>query len=195
METPSRIRCEDITEELAQKYEEKGYQLVFQEYVMEHNLETVPELVTSQPFVFRSWSTELEGEFYALYYQCFKERPGFPQWSMDEWIDRVSSDTNFRPDLSYIVSLDNKNMGFITADNDAEDPEFDTHAYIIQIGVMPEWRRKGIASILTTKYLAACRGEGKKGVILHVNRNNPGAIKLYEGLGFKTVRTRGTFEK
>ncbi|MGE6755594.1 GNAT family N-acetyltransferase [Rossellomorea sp. NPDC071047] len=65
--------------------------------------------------------------------------------------------------------------------------------YIIQMGVIPEWRGKGIAAVLSCKCLEDLRQDGMKSATLHVNQNNPGAIKLYERLGFKTVRKRGKF--
>ncbi len=112
---------------------------------------------------------------------------------MEKWVDWLSSSPTFRPDLSYIANINNRNIGFIATDNDPALP--DTHGFIIQVGVIPEWRRRGIASMLTTRCLEALHADGKYGVILHVNQNNPGAIGLYERLGFKTVRTRGAFEK
>jgi ribosomal protein S18 acetylase RimI-like enzyme len=47
---------------------------------------------------------------------------------------------------------------------------------------------------LICRCLEALHQDGKKAVVLHVNQNNPGAIRLFEQLGFKTVRVRGAFE-
>ncbi len=61
MEFPVRLRCENITDEIVQKYQEDGYRLVFQEYVMEHDLRNIPELEISPSVVLKSWSPELKG--------------------------------------------------------------------------------------------------------------------------------------
>lgn len=193
MEYVSRIKCENITEEIIQKYREDGFKLVFQEYVMEHDLSAIHEVETPLSLEFRTWSTPLEEDFYQVYYQSFKDRPGFPEWSMEKWMDWISSGSTFCPDLTEIATFKNNPVGFIATDSDPDLP--DTHGYIIQVGVIPEWRRKGIATILTTRCLKACRTNGKTRVALHVNENNPSAIRLYERLGFKTVRNRGTFER
>jgi mycothiol synthase len=108
-------------------------------------------------------------------------------------LDWISSDPAFRADLTFLATVENQTVGFIASAKDMELP--DNHGYIIQVGVIPEWRRKGVAAVLTNISLEAWREDGKDAVILHVNRNNPGAISLYERLGFKTVRIRGAFQK
>ncbi|WP_377890286.1 GNAT family N-acetyltransferase [Alkalihalobacillus sp. R86527] len=187
------VKCENITEETVHQYEQKGYELVFLEHVMEHDLTEIPQLESSLPLTFQSWSSSSEEDFYDVYAASFKDRPGFPGWSMEKWIDWISSSSTFLPVRSYLATVHNKAIGFIAAD---ADEEFSTEkGFIIQVGVIPEWRRKGIAAQLTCSCLEAFRQDGKRSVVLHVNENNPGAIGLYEELGFRTVRKRGTFER
>ncbi|MBN8191951.1 GNAT family N-acetyltransferase [Bacillus sp. NTK074B] len=88
------------------------------------------------------------------------------------------------------MTVNDQAVGFITAARDTGKTGF-----IIQVGVIPEWRGKGIGAVLTAKCLEELRQDGMKPVGLHVNQNNPGAIKLYERLGFEIVRRRGTFER
>ncbi len=184
------IKCENITEEIIQKYQQEGYRLVFQENVMEHDLTAIPRMETSLPLALRSWSKSSDADFYKVYKASFKDRPGFPGWSMREWTAWLSSSPTFLPERTYIAEVDNEAVGFIAADSDSED----TRGYIIQVGVIPEWRHKGIAALLICRCLEALHQDGKKAVVLHVNQNNPGAIRLFEQLGFKTVRVRGAFE-
>lgn len=193
MEELSRIRCENLTEEIIRKYQEDGYQLAFQEYVMEHDLGAIQEVDIPYSMALKGWSRTLEVEFYKVYDASFKDRPGFPGWSMEKWVEWISSDPAFRPDLTFLATVENQTVGFIASARDMELP--DKHGYIIQVGVIPEWRRRGVAAVLTNRSLEAWREDGKDAVILHVNRNNPGAISLYERLGFKTVRIRGAFQK
>lgn len=193
MELPQRIRCEDVTEEITEKYHKLGYELVLQEYVMEHTLDDIREVDMPYALSFQCWSQTLEEEFFKVYRASFKDRPGFPGWSLEKWVDWISSDPDFRPDLTYLATVDNQAVGFIAS---AREVEFsDKHGYIIQVGVVPEWRRRGVAAALTNKSLEAWREKGRESVLLHVNQNNPGAIRLYESLGFTSIRLRGTFQK
>ena len=67
--------------------------------------------------------------------------------------------------------------------------------YINQVGVDPRWRRQGIGAALVVRSLQGWQDEEKKAVLLHVNVNNPGAIDLYQQLGFVVIRRRGKFRK
>ncbi|TMU85900.1 hypothetical protein FGG79_11950 [Bacillus sp. BHET2] len=44
------MKCENITEEIIQDYRKKGFELVFQEYVMEHPLTEIPQTEISSPY-------------------------------------------------------------------------------------------------------------------------------------------------
>jgi ribosomal protein S18 acetylase RimI-like enzyme len=188
MNDVTNMKCENITDDIIQEYQQKGYELVFQEYVMEHSLTDIPKIETPFPLIFKSWSPSLKEPFYEVYEASFKDRPGFPGWPREKWVEWISSGSDFLPERSYIATINDRAVGFIAADQ-----ETDTIGYIIQVGVIPEWRGKGIAAVLTCKCLEDLRQDGMKSVVLHVNQNNPGAIKLYERIGFKTVRKRGTF--
>lgn len=72
-------------------------------------------------------------------------------------------------------------VGFIAGDQKSGDL-----AWIATIGVLPEYRRRGIAAAL----LQEC--ENQLGVVrirLSVRLENTGAIRLYEGFGYQRVGT------
>ena len=54
-----------------------------------------------------------------------------------------------------------------------------------KIVVMPEYRNKGVATMLIKKAFDICRKEGANTLDLHVIDDNATAIALYEKLGFK----------
>ena len=63
-------------------------------------------------------------------------------------------------------------------------------AWIVTIGVMPEFRRKGIAREL----LHACEARLKvKAIRLSVRRSNQPAIELYQGEGYTQVDVWGNY--
>jgi ribosomal protein S18 acetylase RimI-like enzyme len=80
-------------------------------------------------------------------------------------------------------------VGFVTNADEGQ------HGYTIQVGVHPNWRGQGLGAALTTYALQKWQETGKEAVILHVNVNNPGAMRLYQQLGFVVIRRRGKFSR
>jgi ribosomal protein S18 acetylase RimI-like enzyme len=65
------------------------------------------------------------------------------------------------------------------------------HYHISNVAVKPAYWRQGIARALMQATLDHLRTLHVKSVLLNVRPSNPGAIKLYEDLGFKTLEMRG----
>jgi ribosomal protein S18 acetylase RimI-like enzyme len=187
------ITCEDITDEIMTSYNKQGFNLTFAEEIMQYDLSLpVPEIVPVVPISFVSWNTERGHDFFTVYQAAFRERPGFPDWSEERWIQWIADDPTFRPDRTYLAIVQGKVVGFIA---DADDESSQQTGYIIQVGVHPDWRGKKIGASLVTHAMLAWQNEGKASILLHVNVNNPGAIDLYQKLGFITVGRRGKFRR
>jgi ribosomal protein S18 acetylase RimI-like enzyme len=67
--------------------------------------------------------------------------------------------------------------------------------WVGQVGVLPAFRRRGLAGALVTEALSRQRALGHDTVHLHVNVNNPGALATWRALGFEVVGRRGRFER
>lgn len=61
-------------------------------------------------------------------------------------------------------------------------------AYISNVAVREQFRRKGIAKKLVAKAEAQAKGWGCRAIALHCDLDNPIAKKLYESLGFKCIK-------
>lgn len=84
-------------------------------------------------------------------------------------------------------------VGFVTsADYEEEQARY---GFVIQVGVHPRWRGQKLGAALISHALLAWRSAGKGAVILDVNLNNPGVLRLYLQLGFEAVRRRGKFSR
>ena len=57
--------------------------------------------------------------------------------------------------------------------------------HVMNIAVRPDRRRQGIASMLMNRLFDLTSGRSRRGYTLEVRVSNTGAIKLYEGLGFR----------
>ena len=62
--------------------------------------------------------------------------------------------------------------------------------HILNIAVHPDFRKIGIGEMLLLDCLNYSKGNGMKYAILEVRTSNIAAIKLYEKIGFKTMRVR-----
>lgn len=191
-----RAVCENLTDDVVAAHIARGYALAFAEDVMRfdtHHLSADVDAPLPAGVALATWDESTTSDFFAAYVASFRERPGFPGWSRERWVDWTANDDGFRPDLTWVALAGVEPVGFITcgADTAAETPT----GYIIQVGVRPDWRGRGLARALMVRALAGWRDAGYPAVILDVNVNNPGARRLYERLGFTIIRRRGVFER
>jgi ribosomal protein S18 acetylase RimI-like enzyme len=112
--------------------------------------------------------------FHAVYAAAFRERPGFPGWSADEWAGFIAGDDDFRPRWSVLATVPGiGDAGFVTGTVD----------WIGQVGVVPAARGRGLAAALIRESLTRMRADGATHAWLDVNVDNP-ARRLYARLGF-----------
>jgi GNAT superfamily N-acetyltransferase len=65
---------------------------------------------------------------------------------------------------------------------------------IANVATHPDYRRRGIARALTERALVHAREKKTDAIWLHVRDDNPGAIRLYAGLGFVERARRVTWQ-
>ena len=64
---------------------------------------------------------------------------------------------------------------------------------IANVATHPDHRRRGIGQALTERVMQQARDKKASTIWLHVRDDNPGAIKLYENLGFREMTRRTTW--
>ena len=65
---------------------------------------------------------------------------------------------------------------------------------IANVATHPEYRRRGIGRALTERVMKQARDKKASAIWLHVRDDNPGAIKLYQDLGFQEIARRSTWQ-
>ena len=103
------------------------------------------------------------------------------------WADRMT-DTTSLPLTGYVWEEDKKIVG-----NASLIPFRDRGKrvhLIANVATHPDYRRRGIARALTERTMAHAREKNTAAIWLHVRDDNPGAVKLYEDLGFKEITRR-----
>src|SRR5690349_8613423 len=111
---PEEITCENMTDDIVASYREKGFTLVFAEEVMSYNLTRELPRISLPEASYQSWDTQSLHAFFTVYEAAFRERPGFPGWSEEQWVRWVSDDPTFRPDLSFLATIQEQPVGFVT---------------------------------------------------------------------------------
>ncbi len=180
---PSRlvIATEGLTDAAARLYERKGFIQEFAEDVMRRDLTgSLPEAPFPPGITVEAWTPGHAGAFFEAYQDAFRDRPGFPGWTQEEWVDWVAGDDDFRPAMSLLARSDDEPVGFAVCDE----------AWIAQIGVRPGWRGQGLGAALLAEVMRRFRAAGCDAVSLGVNVNNPTAARLYTRLGFEVIGRR-----
>jgi len=67
--------------------------------------------------------------------------------------------------------------------------------WIIQMGVRPSRRNRGLGSALLSEVMRRLRAEGLRYAVLDVNVNNAQALHLYQRLGFERTRRYTSYQK
>ena len=111
----------------------------------------------------------------AIERRCFSD-----PWSAEGLEETIQYETT----IALIAELKTKVAGYLMARVSGEEGE------ILNLAVVPEYRRKGIARRLLEQGLAALREAGVREAYLEVRESNEAAIALYGGKGFKPVAVR-----
>ncbi|UQU63076.1 GNAT family N-acetyltransferase [Couchioplanes caeruleus] len=177
------VETESLTGTAERLFADRGLRQVFAEDVMRIDVaDGVPERGWVEGTHLSEWSAETAGRFFRVYDAAFRDRPGFPGWSAEQWTAAVV-DEDFRPGWSLLASVPGVgDAGFVTA----------AVGWIVQVGVVPAARGRGLGGALVCEALRRMRRDGEAEVWLDVNVDNP-AVELYRRLGFEHRGRRARF--
>jgi mycothiol synthase len=181
------VESEGLTPAAEALFASRGLRQVFAEDVMRIELTgTVPHPAWPAGTALAAWSRANAERFAAVHDAAFRERPGFPGRPPAEWIADVIEDDDFRPDWSVLATVPGVgDAGFVTA----------AVGWIVQVGVVPAARGRGLAAALVAESLGRRRSQGETEAWLDVNVDNPGAAALYRRLGFTVTGRRARYRR
>ena len=166
-------------------YLSRGMAQVFAEDVMELPASTpVPAVPVPDGLVLSTWGPADPARFHAVYEAAFRERPGFPGWPRERWVEWISDDEDFRAQWTLLATVNGVDAGFVAAA---------ASGWIVQVGVVPAARGRAVGALLIAEAVRLMRAGGEAGITLNVNVNNPHALGLYRRLGFVTAGRRARY--
>ncbi|MFD1544624.1 GNAT family N-acetyltransferase [Nonomuraea guangzhouensis] len=185
IEGPVRLETESLTLQAHALFLARGFRQTFAEDVYRRDLALPFPAVPFPPELeIEEWSPGTEGSFYEAYSASFADRPGFPGWSREEWVDWLVDD-EFLPECSLVARGAGGAVGFVAC----------AEGFLIQVGASPGWRRRGLARALAAAALDRMRTSGATEAFLDVNVNNPASAALFQNLGFEVIARRARYER
>lgn len=151
---------------------------------MRHDLGTLPSVAPPPGVRVTPVDKNDATHLYAAYVGSFADLPGFAAPTAAGWLDELRSDEQWRRDLSLLATVRGEPVGFVNV----------LGRWIDQVGVVPQWRGRGLGAHLTARTLRALAVEGVDPVWLCVNVDNP-AEGLYGRLGFTGYGTRARYRR
>jgi mycothiol synthase len=179
------VETEGLSPDAEKLFESRGLRQFFAEDVMRIDLTggLPPEPAWPAGAVVAEWTGETAERFFRVYAASFRERPGFPDPSAQEWIEETAEDDDFRPAWSLLATLPEiGDAGFVSVGEN----------WIQQVGVVPAARRTGLGGALIRESLRRMAGAGLREGWLCVNVDNA-AASLYRRIGFQGMGRRARY--
>ncbi len=164
--------------------------------VMERPLDDLPAAPGVDGIDLAPFDRDRDEEVRQAHNASFTAHHGSAERDAATWRTLFTGQRAFRPDLSMLALADGAVVGYALGyvyEADSRAAGHDT-VHLGQIGVLPAWRRRGVASAVIAAVLRAGAEAGCARAALDVDSgNSTGAVGVYERLGFRTVRTRVTW--
>lgn len=125
-------------------------------------------------------------EAHAVLMSSFAEHFGWVQIGFDEWHERVDSAASDDWTQLQVAYVDGVPVAMVFGHNGFVEDE--GCGYVRNIGVLDEFRGRGLARLLLQQAFADDVERGRQGTLLHVDTNNTTpALDLYVGVGMRPV--------
>lgn len=126
---------------------------------------------------------------YEALFMLWKNTPNMGLRSLDDSRDGISRFLNRNPNTNFVACEDNKLVGAILCGHDGR------RGYIYHTVVLPEYRRRGIASSLIETAVEALRKEEITRVCLNVMESNAQGKKFWLSKGWDKKAFLGFYSK
>lgn len=160
--------------------------------------EPIPEVAFDEAVTIVPYRDELSHSTHLAKNAAFRDHWGSQPSTDEQWTSMVGL-SSFRAEHTYLaVTADDEVVGFVVTFVTESDWELQGYSsgYIGLVGVVREWRKKGIAPALLARVLHSYRDAGYERAGLDVDSDNPtGALGLYTGMGFFGTTSSANYTK
>ena len=183
-----RAHAFDFQESALRLYARHGLRVIRYGNEMLRDLAAIPQQPVLDGIVVRGWDPVRSEEVRVAQNAAFADHWGSTPRDTAAW-EHFLGNHGVRLDLSFLALDGDRVVG---ASLNGEFPEDAVdgrrEGWILNVGVVPSHRKRGIASALIAASLAAFRGAGFTHSALSVDTENPtGAFQLYERLGYTSL--------
>jgi mycothiol synthase len=127
---------------------------------------------------------------YSAAEEAFATHFGYVPESFETWWQRGEADETFDPGLGLVAEVDGRIVGA------SMNGVIDGTGWVYELGVRPEWQRRGIGRALLRHTFSMFAAAGIRVARLGVDTENAtGALELYRSLGMRPIREWRLFEK
>jgi mycothiol synthase len=127
---------------------------------------------------------------HAIFVEAFSQEWGYRVIPFEEWIGLEVETPSYDPSLWLLATDGNEAVGALSG------VVWGDRGWVGELGVRASWRGRGIASALLRRAFATFASRGLARVMLNVDsENSTGAVRLYEGVGMRTLRAWDVYEK
>ncbi len=194
-----RTSCADHLQDRIDLFTANGFEASRYAYKMQRDLQVpIPDKSLPSNLRLNTWTEELDGPMRMAFNEAFRGHWGLPEMDERLWRQFFTGVPQFRGDLTYLAMDGEKIAGFCLnwVDQAKNEQSGIQEGFIEAVGVIPEWRGRGVASGLLVHTMREFILEGMDSTALDVDTQNPtGALRLYEKLGFEAVKRTITFTK
>jgi ribosomal protein S18 acetylase RimI-like enzyme len=127
---------------------------------------------------------------HAIFVEAFSGEWGYRPIPFEEWIATEVETPSYDPSLWLLATDGDEAVGALSG------LVWGDRGWVGELGVRAPWRGRGIASALLRRAFATFASRGLPRVMLNVDsENSTGAVRLYEGVGMRTLRAWDVYEK
>lgn len=182
---PVRLVMDSMSPEAETLFADLGLRRTFAETIMRHSLRHIPVVPRPDDVVTLPFTDDTSAAFHHAYAASFGDQPGYEEGNARAWGRWLREQRGFRPEDSRVaLDVSGHVAGFVTV----------TDGWIEEVGVVPDWRGKGLGAHLVARTLTAMSKRGQEAAWLAVGCDNPARV-LYERLGFRNRGTRALYEQ
>lgn len=185
-------------EATARRFAGRDFEPVRHWWEMESLLAEEIAEVAQDGFAVVPWEDRHSEPARLVYNSAFADHWGSTPMDEANWTKLVVSSPNYRQDYSFVAVVNDAVVGYAANEVYPEDWEAAgrSEAWISGLGVVREWRKRGIATALLARSMQAMKDDGVEAAMIGVDSaSSTGAQHLYQSVGFATRITGTTWQR